>query len=112
MAEQVRAAVLRNAQPQNAWTVAQRPPRGPKVIRKLNNVIATVSNALPLFDLWPFRYATSYELKPGCRPLLPRDPGFQACYEDVGDFPEVDLPLKTIYTRIVTAFGAGLVGIL
>ncbi|MBO9661305.1 phospholipase D family protein [Dokdonella sp.] len=112
VAEQVRAAVLRNTQPQNAWVVAQRPPRGPKLIRKLNNVIATVSTALPLFDLWPFRYATSYELKPGCSPLPPRDPGFQACYEDVGDFPEVDLPLKTIYTRIVTAFGAGLVGIL
>ena len=40
------------------------------------------------------------------------DPGFRACHEDVGDFPEVDLPLKTIYTRIVSAFGAGLVGIL
>lgn len=112
VAERVRAAVLLNAAPQNAWTVAQRPPRGPKLIRKLNNVIATASTALPLFDLWPFRYATSYQLKPGCQPLPPRDPGFQACYEDVGDFPEVDLPLKTIYTRIVTAFGAGLVGIL
>lgn len=112
VAERVRAAILRNAAPQNAWTIAQRPPRGPKFIRKLNNVIATASTALPLFDLWPFRYATSYELKPGCEPLPPNDPGFQACYEDVGDFPEVDLPLKTIYTRIVTAFGAGLVGIL
>jgi predicted dehydrogenase len=30
----------------------------------------------------------------------------------LGDFPEVDLPMKTIYTRIVTAFGAGLAGIL
>jgi hypothetical protein len=30
----------------------------------------------------------------------------------VGAFPEVDLPLKTVYTRILTAFGAGLVPIL
>lgn len=112
VAERVRDAILRNAEPRNAWTIAQQPPRGPKLIRKLNNVIATASTALPLFDVWPFRYATSYELKPGCRPLPPRDPGFQDCYEDVGDFPEVDLPLKTIYTRIVTAFGAGLAGIL
>lgn len=112
VAGRVREAVLRNAAPQNAWTIARQPQRGPKLIRKLNNVIATASTALPLFDLWPFRYATSYELKPGCRPLPPSDPGFQDCYEDVGDFPEVDLPLKTIYTRIVTAFGAGLVGIL
>ncbi len=108
----VRQAIERNIAPGNAWTIARRPPHGPKVVRKLNNVIATVSTALPLFDLWPFRYATSYELKPGCAPLPPSDPGFLDCYVDVGDFPEVDLPLKTIYTRIVTAFGAGLVSIL
>jgi hypothetical protein len=53
-----------------------------------------------------------FELKPGCAPSLPGDADFYACHVDVGDFPEVDLPLKTIYTRIVTAFGAGLVGIL
>ena len=70
------------------------------------------STALPLFDFWPFRYATSFELKPGCEPVLPTDPRFYECYKDVGDFPEVDLPMKTIYTRMVTAFGAGLVGIL
>ena len=75
-------------------------------------LIGDLSTALPLFDLWPFRYATSFELKPGCEPSYPGDPGFRACHEDVGDFPEVDLPLKTIYTRIVSAFGAGLVGIL
>jgi hypothetical protein len=51
-------------------------------------------------------------LKPGCKPLPPGAPGFYDCYADVGDFPQVDLPLKTIYTRIVTAFGAGLHSIL
>ena len=40
------------------------------------------------------------------------DPGFYQCYGAVGDFPEVDLPMKTIYTRMVTAFGASAVGIL
>ncbi|HEY0233390.1 MAG TPA: phospholipase D family protein [Dokdonella sp.] len=110
IAAQVRAAVLRDAAPQNAWTIAKR--QRPKLLQTINNVIATLSTALPVFDLWPFRYATSYELKTGCPPLPPGDAGFQACYEDVGDFPEVDLPSKTIYTRIVTAFGAGLVDIL
>jgi hypothetical protein len=71
-----------------------------------------LSTALPLFDLWPFRYASSFEMNPGCAPLPPGDPHFYDCYTDVGDFPEVSLPLKTIYTRIVTAFGAGLVSIL
>ena len=110
VALRVRAEILRDTAPGNAWTIARR--QRPKLLQRLNNVIADLSTALPLFDLWPFRYASSFELKADCTPLPPGDPGFNACYTDVGDFPEVDLPLKTIYTRIVTAFGAGLVGIL
>lgn len=110
VAETVRAAVLRDAAPQNAWTIARR--QRPHWLAKINNAIADLSTALPLFDLWPFRYSSSFELDPGCQPLPPGDPNFYNCYTDVGDFPEVALPLKTIYTRIVTAFGAGLVGIL
>jgi phosphatidylserine/phosphatidylglycerophosphate/cardiolipin synthase-like enzyme len=110
VARRVRAAVLVDTAPRNAWTIAQR--RRPQPLAGINDAIADLSTALPLFDLWPFRYASSFELNPGCAPLPPDDPGFPACYTDVGDFPEVDLPLKTIYTRIVTAFGAGLVDIL
>jgi cardiolipin synthase C len=110
VALRVREAVLRNTAPENAWVIAKR--HGDPLVERLNNAIADLSTALPLFDLWPFRYATSFEIKPGCTPLPPSDPHFYDCYEDVGDFPEVDLPMKTIYTRIVTAFGAGLVGIL
>mgnify|MGYP003768577993 CR=1 FL=1 len=109
-AAQVRAAILRDTEPRNAWTIARRPRARP--LARVNSAIADFSAALPLFDFWPFRYATSYDLKPGCEPLRPSDPEFYDCYEPVGDFPGVDLPLKTIYTRIVTAFGAGLAGIL
>jgi len=110
VAARVRAAIERNTQPQNAWIVAKR--QRPGLIGRLNNVVADLSTSLPLFDLWPFRYASSFELKPGCPPSPPRTPGFYDCHVDVGDFPEVDLPLKLIYTRMVTAFGAGLAGIL
>ena len=110
VAARVRTAVLRNTEPQNAWVIAKR--LRPHMLDRANNAISDISTALPLFDFWPFRYATSFELKPGCEPVLPSDPRFYGCYEDVGDFPEVDLPMKTIYTRMVTAFGAGLVGIL
>jgi len=110
VAARVRAAVLRNTAPQNAWVIAKR--ERPRFVERINNAISDFSTALPLFDFWPFRYASSFELKPGCEPMPPSDPHFYDCYEDVGDFPEVDLPLKTIYTRMVTAFGAGLVGIL
>ncbi|TDR47432.1 phosphatidylserine/phosphatidylglycerophosphate/cardiolipin synthase-like enzyme [Tahibacter aquaticus] len=106
----LRKSILRDTEPQNAWVIARRPR--PLLLERLNNAMNDFSAALPLFDFWPFRYATSFELKPGCAPLRPSDPGFYDCYEPVGDFPGVDLPLKSIYTRIVTAFGAGLVGIL
>jgi phosphatidylserine/phosphatidylglycerophosphate/cardiolipin synthase-like enzyme len=110
VAARVRAAIERNTRPQNAWIIAKR--QRPELLGRLNNVIADLSTWLPLFDLWPFRYASSFELKPGCEPSSPRSPGFYDCHVDVGDFPEVDLPLKLIYTRMVTAFGAGLAGIL
>jgi cardiolipin synthase C len=106
----VRASILRDSDAQNAWTIARRPRSG--LLSRLNNSISDFSTALPLFDLWPFRYASSFELNPGCAPMPPDDPHFYDCYTDVGDFPEVNLPLKTIYTRIVTAFGAGLHSIL
>jgi cardiolipin synthase C len=106
----VRDAILRDAEPQNSWTIARRERRS--WISRLNARIGDISAALPIFDLWPFRYASSFELKEGCSPMRPQDAGFYACYDDVGDFPGVDLPLKTIYTRIVTAFGAGLQSIL
>ena len=110
MAARVRAAVLRNTDPGNAWTIA--PRKRPAWLERINGPIDDLSTALPIFDLWPFRYSSSFELDPGCAPLAPDDPRFHDCYTDVGDFPEVALPLKTIYTRIVTAFGAGLAGIL
>jgi cardiolipin synthase C len=109
-AARLRAVILLDAAPDNAWIIAHR--KATTFFGHLNNAIGDVSAALPVFDFWPFRYASSFELKPGCAPLPPAAPGFFDCHNDVGDFPEVDLPLKTIYTRIVTAFGAGLVSIM
>lgn len=106
----VRESILRDILPENAWTIAKRPR--PALLNRINNAIGDLSTALPIFDFWPFRYASSYEIDPGCDALPPRDPHFYECYTAVGDFPEVDLPLKTIYTRIITAFGAGLTSIL
>lgn len=109
-AAHVRASILHDTKSENSWVIAKRPR--PPILAALNNVITDISTALPIFDIWPFRYATSYELNSDCRPLRPNDPNFYNCYTSVGDFPEVNLPVKTIYTRIVTAFGAGLVSIL
>ncbi|HET7845335.1 MAG TPA: phospholipase D family protein [Xanthomonadales bacterium] len=105
------ASIRNDATPDNAWVIAKRQKAVP-VVGEVNTVISTVSETLPLFDLWPFRYATSYQLRDGCEAKRPSDPGFYDCYDPVGDFPEVNLSLKAIYARIITAFGAPLAPIL
>jgi len=99
--------------PENAWVIGRR-DKAP-LFSGLDYSLAKMSEALPLFDLWPWKYATSYEFVPGpdCPIPLPRDdPRFRACYRPVGPFPEVNGSLKGLTTRIFTAFGAGLAPIL
>ncbi len=107
----LRQSILRYTAPENAWVIAPRRAVVP-VLTQVNQTIADVSERLPLFDFWPFRYATSYELKAGCQPLRISDPAFYNCYVPVGDFPDVAVSTKLIYTRLLTAFGAGSIGIL
>ncbi len=109
-ARELAEEILADTTPENAWVIAPRPK--PVVLSGLNYSLGKAFEALPLFDIWPFRYATSWEMKPGCAPVPRDDPKFMECYEPVGDFPEVQVPLKSLYTRILTAFGAGLAPIL
>ena len=109
-AEQVRASILRDAAPRNAWLVAPRRPT--PVIGDISQAIGDVSRSLPIFDIWPWAYATNYQLKPGGTPVPSTDPDFLKNWEPVGDFPEVSLSLTSIIARFVTAFGAGMQGIL
>ena len=109
-AEQLRASILRDAAPRNAWLVAPRHPI--PIIGDVSRAIGDVSRALPIFDIWPWAYATDYQLKPGGMPVPPTDPKFLDNWEAVGDFPEVSLSLTAIITRFITAFGAGMQGIL
>lgn len=109
-ASRVEQAIRVATAPEQSWTVARR--RLPALVEPVNRGVERVSESLPIFDLWPFRYATSYALRPGCGPVDDTDPRFADCYEAVGDFPEVDLTAKQIYTRLVTAFGSSLTPIL
>ncbi len=112
-AQALAASIRRDMQPENSWVVAARAK--PVVLSGLDYSLGKVSESLPLFDLWPWRYATSYEFVPGpdCpAPVPANDPMFHACYISVGDFPEVNVGPKWLYTRLLTAFGAGLVPIL
>ena len=112
-AEALARSIERDTTPANAWTVA--PREKPPVLSGLNYSMGKVLEASPILDLWPWRYATNYEFQPGpeCPAPLPRrDPAFHRCYLPVGDFPEVTLGPKSVFTRMLTAFGAGLVPIL
>ena len=100
-------SIRRDMEPENAWVIAPLPKLTP--LHQLNYNLGKLSEQLPIFDIWPFPYATSYELKAGCQPLRPAEPGFRDCYTPVGAFPEVNLSLKMIYTRMLTVFGAGLI---
>jgi phosphatidylserine/phosphatidylglycerophosphate/cardiolipin synthase-like enzyme len=111
-ADALAEAIERDMRPENAWLIA--PRQKPPLFSGLSYSLGKLSEALPIFDLWvwPFPYARSYALKPGCEPVPWGDPRFFECWEDVGDFPEVEVGTKRIYTRIVTGFGAGLTPIL
>ncbi|HVR81546.1 MAG TPA: phospholipase D family protein [Luteimonas sp.] len=106
-------SIRRDIAPGNSWTIARRDSS--PIFPGLEYQLAKISERLPIFDLWPVRYATSYEFQPGPQcpvPLPPTAPDFRACYRPVGDFPEVSLGLKSLLTRIFTAFGAGLAPVL
>jgi len=112
-AEALAQSILRDIHPSNSWVVA--PRTKPPVLSGLNYSVGKASEALPVLDFWPWRYATDYEFQPGpdCpEPLRRQDPAFHSCYTAVGDFPEVNVGPKWLLVRMLTAFGAGLVPIL
>ncbi|WP_314403950.1 phospholipase D family protein [Stenotrophomonas rhizophila] len=112
-AEALAQSILRDIHPQNSWVVA--PRTKPPVLSGLNYSVGKASEALPVLDFWPWRYATDYEFKPGpdCpAPLRRQHEDFHKCYVAVGDFPEVNVGPKWLLVRMLTAFGAGLVPIL
>ncbi len=109
-ADALARAIEADMAPENAWLIA--PRRKPPLLSGLSYQLGKLSERLPVFDLWPFPYASSYALKPGCAPVAWGDPAFFDCWEDVGDFPEVGVSQKRVYTRILSGFGAGLTPIL
>lgn len=106
----LRAGILADIAPDQSWVVARK--QDVPVLTPFNQSIEWLSARIPFFDFWPFRYATSFELRPECDPLPQSNPRFYDCYVRVGDFPEVRLSGKSIYTRIISVFGGGLAPIM
>ncbi len=110
------ASIRRDMAPANAWTIGRRDDA--PILSGLEYNLAKLSERMPVFDLWPYKYATSYDYVegPDCPPTVeppsPFAPGFRRCNRPVGDFPEVDIGLKWLGVRTFTAFGSGLSPIL
>lgn len=86
----------------NSWVVAAKEQI--PFFSRISGVIATISRKLPIFDIWPFRYSTSYRLIPGHEEVPSNHPDFYKNYEVIGSFPNVNLSSKQIQTIIISAF--------
>ncbi len=104
-AQRLSASIENDMQPDNAWAIA--PRKSLPALANVNYRMGKMSEHLPIFDIWPWPYATSYQLTAECSNIPYNDPRFDTCSEPVGDFPEVNMSMKAVYTRILTAFGAG-----
>jgi len=102
-ADKLTASIEQDMLPGNSWLVAAKEQI--PFFSRVSGFFASISRKLPIFDIWPFRYSTSYELLPG-KETVPRDhPDFFEHYKAVGNFPDIDLPVKQIQTIIISAFG-------
>ncbi|MGR8949569.1 MAG: phospholipase D family protein [Gammaproteobacteria bacterium] len=101
-------ALERNIQrvmaPGNAWVAARR--QTVPFLGRISGFIGSISRALPLFDVWPFRYTSSFDLKSGQEAVAPNHPEFYQRYKDVGQFPGTSLGDDQIKTYLVSGFGA------
>lgn len=91
-------------QPQNSWTIAKR--QQVPLLGHITGIVQSVSRMLPIFDIWPFRYTSSFELREGMAPVPIDDPEFYNHYDNVGQFPGTGANNKQISTRLISGFGA------
>ncbi len=102
VAQALKTAIKRDTDPENSWVVA--PKQQVPLWSAFSGLIASLSRALPVFDVWPFRYSSSYELLSPYPAVEPGHPDFYRNYRPVGSFPGVNLSSKQIQTIIISAF--------
>jgi phosphatidylserine/phosphatidylglycerophosphate/cardiolipin synthase-like enzyme len=93
--------MLRDSEDQNAWMVGKREHTG---WSNLNRFFGSIFAYIPFLDIWPYRYATNYELIEGKDPMTAREPDFRSHYKDVGQFPDVDSSASKIQARMMKGF--------
>ncbi|MDX2427822.1 MAG: phospholipase D-like domain-containing protein, partial [Xanthomonadales bacterium] len=102
-AEELENSIRKDIEPGNSWVAAMKPRPAP-VLGKINGAFESVSRSLPIFDIWPYRSTTLYELNPGATPLPPGADGFYENYHAVGSFPEVISRKRRAQVILVASF--------
>ncbi len=102
MAELLTKKIQIDMLPGNSWTIAAN--KKIPVLSFFSGLIANVSRSLPVLDIWPFRYSSSFQLRQGKTPLPTNHPDFYKNYKNVGSFPDVGLSSKQIQTIMITYF--------
>ncbi|MGB5488535.1 MAG: phospholipase D family protein [Lysobacterales bacterium] len=102
-AEELENSIRRDIEPGNSWVAAMKPP-GPPILGGINGALESVSRSLPIFDIWPYRSTTLYELIPDAEPLPPGAEGFYQNYRPVGSFPEVISRKRRANVIMVSSF--------
>ncbi len=106
VSKDVYANISRDMMPQNSWTVG--PRKKIPGISLVSGLMSNVNEHIPVLDIWPFQYTTSYQLIEGKEVVPFYDDRFFENYKSVGSFPQVNLSLKEIQIRLLKSF-AGVV---
>lgn len=102
-AQELEDSIRKDIEPGNSWVAAMK-PSGPPVLESVNGAIESVSRSLPIFDIWPFRSTTVYELIPGATPVSPRADDFYDNYRPVGSFPDVISQKRRWQVILISSF--------
>lgn len=102
-AEELENSIRRDIKPGNSWVAAMKPTSLP-VLGEVNSAIESVSRTLPIFDIWPYRSTTVYELKPGATPMPPGTEGFYENYRPLGSFPDVTSQKRRWQVILISSF--------
>ena len=102
-ANDLESRIRKDMEPGNSWVAAMK-PAGLPVLGGINSAIESVSRSLPIFDIWPYRSTTVYELIPGATPLPPGTAGFYENYRPLGSFPGVISNKRRLQVIMISSF--------